>query len=138
MKIHEFLNQKNSGRKIKMFVAQEYLDGRRAQERNGGKSHIWRAFFSKRGFSYMVRDENIREDYVEILSVNEYQYDRRNLSLTLRYKDETFEHYEPMYFLNPYRLELDKNGKIMASYFTTFNYVNEDKYSNRVEWKDQQ
>lgn len=85
----------------------------------------------------MIREENIKEDFVEIVSVNEYQHDPRYLSLTLKYKDEVFEHYEPLYSLFPNRIELDEHGKIIASYFTSFDEAGlEDRYKNKIEWED--
>lgn len=135
MKIAEFLNLKNSGRKIKMFVAQEYSSG--SNKHNRPSRNYWRACFDKKSFSYMVREENIKEDFVEIVSINAYKHDPRYISLSLKYKDETFEHYEPLYSLCPDIVELDDNGKIIASYFTTWADVGSgDRYKNKIVWKE--
>ena len=118
-----------------MFVAQEYYSG--SNKHNKPSRHYWRAFFDKKSFSYLIQDENIKVDFVEIVSVNQYKHDPRYLSLTLKYKDEVFEHYEPLYSLCPDRVELDGSGKIIASYFTTWSDVGlEDRYKNKIEWED--
>lgn len=135
MKITEFLDSKNRGRKIKMFVAQEYYSG--SNKRNNPSCHYWRAFFDKKSFSYMIQNQNIKEDFVEIIAVNDYKNDSRYLSLMLKYKDETFEHYEPLYSLTPDRIELDDNGKIIASYFTTWaDAGSSERYKNKIAWKE--
>lgn len=135
MKIAEFLNSKNSGRKIKMFVAQEYFSG--SNKHNRPSRYYWRAYFDKKSFSYLVREENIEEDFVEIVSVDTYKNDPRYLSLLLKYKDEVFEHYEPLYSLCSDRIELDNNGKIIASYFTTWADAGSgDRYKNKITWKE--
>lgn len=134
MKIAEFLDLKNKGRKIKMFVAQQYCS---RSSRKGGSYHYWRAFFSKNSFDYMVREKDIVEDLVEIVSINNAKHDQRYLYLTLKYKDEVFEHYEPLYSLTPDRIELDENGKIIASYFTTWaDAGSNDKFKNKIAWKE--
>jgi len=134
MKIAEFLNSKNKGRKIKMFVAQEYCS---RSNRKGGSYYYWRAYFDKKSFSYMVQDRNINEDFVEIIIVSDYKNDPRYLSLMLKYKGETFEHYEPLYSLTSDRIELDADGKIIASYFTTWaDAGSNDRYKNKIAWKE--
>jgi hypothetical protein len=127
LNLTEFLNKKNKGRKIKMFVAQIYCDRKRSDTR---KDHIWRAYFDKISFPYFVQDSWIKEDYVEIVSINQHD---REFRLQLKYKDEVFEHYEPFYSLDARNIFLDDGGKIIAHTFIQWNY-NEDK--PKYIWKE--
>lgn len=86
----------------------------------------------------MIRDEHVKQDFVEIVSVKNAEHNKGHFSLTLKYMDEVFEHFEPCYDLAADRIELNGDGKITASYFTTWSDIgSSDKFKNKVIWQEQ-